>query len=119
MRASPRSSICSSLCLLALLGCAAPKPAATIANAGPTRDMPETEAQRAQRLINHSVESGDAIATAEGEKMICKKESITNTRLKSKKVCLTQEQWAARADNAKEGFSEARRGGEELPPRGN
>lgn len=121
MRPSLRSSICSSLCLLALFGCAAPKPATTTttANVGPTRDIPETDAQRAQRLINHSVETGDPISTAEGQKMVCKKESITNTRLKSKKVCLTEEQWAARSDNAKDGFQEARRGGEELPPRGN
>lgn len=116
MRPLLRSSLCSSLCLLALLGCAAPKPVETVANVGPT---PETDTQRAQRLIDYSVESGEPISTAEGKKMVCKKESITNTRLKSKKVCLTEEQWAAREDNAKEAFGDSKRGGEMLPPRGN
>jgi hypothetical protein len=100
------SSICSSLCLLALLGCAAPKPAATVASATPA---PESDAQRAQRLINYSVETGEPINTADGKKMICKQETVTNTRLKNKKVCLTEEQWAERTNNARDNMGEAQR----------
>jgi hypothetical protein len=116
MRPSLHSSICASLCLLALLGCASPKPAANTAGMGDTRD---TSAERAQRLINYSVESGEPINTAEGKKLICKQESVTNTRLKTKKTCLTEEEWMARTNNAKEGIHEATRAGEYLPPKGN
>jgi hypothetical protein len=120
MRPSLRSSICSSVCLLAMLGCAAPKPVTTTtANVGPTRDIPETDAQRAQRLINHSAETGEPINTAEGKKLICKQESVTNTRLKTKKTCLTEDEWIARTNNAKDGLHEATRAGEYLPPKGN
>ncbi len=43
----------------------------------------------AQRLIDYSVESGEPINTADGKRLICKQESVTNTRLKNKKICLT------------------------------
>lgn len=105
------SSICTSLCLLALLGCAAPKPAATTASVSAPA---ETDAQRAQRLINHSVETGEPINTADGKKLICKQETVTNTRLKNKKVCLTQDEWLARTNNARDGLDDARRSGEYL-----
>jgi hypothetical protein len=112
MRPLLRSSICSSLCLLALLGCAAPKPAATVASATPA---PETDAQRAQRLINYSVESGEPINTSDGKKMICKQETVTNTRLKNKKVCLTEDQWAERTNNARDNMGEAQRVNTQVP----
>jgi hypothetical protein len=101
--------------LVALVGCASPKPAAP--NAG-TEMAKETDQQKAQRLINYSVESGNPINTADGQKLICKQESVTNTRLKNKKICLTPEQWQARTDNAKDSFKEARDAGDYLPPEG-
>lgn len=110
-----RSVISLSVCLLALIGCASPKPAET--GVGPAMAK-ETDQQRAQRLINYSVESGEPINTADGKKMICKQESVTNTRLKNKKLCLTEEQWQARSANAGDSFKEARDAGEYLPPEG-
>ena len=106
-----RSVICLSVCLFALIGCASPKPA----EPGPALAK-ETDAQKAQRLIDFSVETGEPINTADGKKMICKQESVTNTRLKNKKICLTPEQWQARTDNAKDSFKEARDAGDYLPP---
>ena len=109
-------SACLSIGLFALVGCASPKPAAPSAG---TEVAKETDQQRAQRLINYSVDSGDPINTSDGQKLICKQESVTNTRLKSKKICLTPEQWQARTDNAKDSFKEARDAGDYLPPEGN
>jgi hypothetical protein len=87
----------------------------------PTTATPkqETEQQRAERLINYSVASGEAINTSDGKKLVCKQESVTNTRLKSKKTCLTEDQWLERSANAKDGFQEAKRAGDGLPPKGN
>jgi hypothetical protein len=76
---------------------------------------PETDAQRAERLINYSVESGQPIHTADGKKMICKQESVTNTRLKNKKVCLTEDQWAERTNNARGDMDEAQRVNTQVP----
>ncbi|WP_129781482.1 hypothetical protein [Peristeroidobacter soli] len=112
-----RSLICLSVCLVALLGCASPKPVAP--TAAPAVAAKETDDQKAQRLINYSVESGEPINTADGKKIICKQESVTNTRLKNKKICLTQDEWTARTNNAKDGFKEALNSSEALPPRGN
>lgn len=111
-----RTSIILSICLVALLGCASPKPAPTAATVTPA---PASDDERARRLVDFSVETGEPIHTAEGKKLICKQESITNTRLKNRKVCMTQEQWVARTENARDSFSEAKRASEELPPRGN
>jgi hypothetical protein len=102
--------------LFALAGCASPKPVAP--SAGPAAAK-ETDQQRAERLINYSVASGEPINTADGQKLICKQESVTNTRLKNKKICLTPEQWQARTDNAKDAFKDARDAGDYLPPEGN
>jgi hypothetical protein len=110
-----RSVICLSVCLFALIGCASPKPAEPQAGQALAK---ETDAQKAQRLIDFSVESGEPINTADGKKMICKQESVTNTRLKNKKICLTEEQWQARTDNARDSFKEARDAGDYLPPEG-
>lgn len=110
----------SAICLVALIGCASPpQPVASNAVSGPPTAVKETDDQRAQRLINHSIESGESIATAEGNKLVCRQESVTNTRLKSRKICLTQAQWAERSDNAKDAFRDTMKGGEALPPRGN
>ena len=112
--------MCSSICMLMLIGCASSPPAptaaaptATTATAAPTQQ--ELDKQRAERLINYSVESGEPINTADGKKIICKQESVTNTRLKNKKICLTEAEWLARSDNAKDGFQDAKRAGEYLP----
>ncbi|MFC4309553.1 hypothetical protein ACFPN2_10725 [Steroidobacter flavus] len=119
MRAAPGLSMYLglSVCLFTLIGCASPKPAAP--EAGPAVAAKETDDQKAQRLIKYSVESGEPINTADGKKLVCKQESVTNTRLKNKKICLTPEQWQARTDNAKEGVQDATRSGEYLPPKGN
>lgn len=109
-----RNPICSSICMLALLGCASPQPAPV--NATTTAGAPrESGDARAQRLINHSVETGEPINTADGKKIICKRESVTNTRLKDRKICMTQDEWLARSNNAKEGFHEAARQSEFIP----
>lgn len=112
-----RAAVGLSICLLSLIGCASPKPAPT--EAAPVAAIKETDDQRAQRLINYSVESGEAINTADGKKMVCKQESVTNTRLKNKKICLTAEQWAERTNNAKDGMRQAINDSQALPPRGN
>jgi hypothetical protein len=91
----------------------------TTAVSGPPRAAKETDDQRAQRLINHSIESGESISTAEGHKLVCRQEAVTNTRLKNRKICLTQAQWAERSNNAKDAFRDTLKGGETLPPRGN
>jgi propanediol dehydratase small subunit len=112
-----RAVIGLSICLFTLIGCASPKPAAP--TAAPAVAAEETAEQRAQRLIDYSVQSGDAINTSDGKKLVCKQESVTNTRLKSKKICMTPEEWQARTDNAKDGMRDAVRAGEYLPPKGN
>jgi hypothetical protein len=116
MRAASGLSACLglSICLVALIGCASPKPVAsdTAAIAATT----ETDDQRARRLINFSVESGEPINTADGKKIICKQESVTNTRLKNKKICLSEDEWLARSSNAKDGMREAMRSGEYVQP---
>lgn len=108
-----RAALSLSVCLLTLMGCASPQPAATAVTAQ------ETDQQRAERLIDFSAESGEPINTSDGQKLLCKKEGVTNTRLKSKKICLTPEQWQARTNNARDAFQEAVGAGEELPPKGN
>lgn len=114
--------ICPSICMLMLVGCASPGPApsataaATATTATPKQ---ESEKERAQRLINYSVASGETINTSDGKKMVCKQESVTNTRLKNNKICLTEDQWLERSANAKDGFQEAKRAGDHLPPKGN
>lgn len=120
MRAALGLSACLGLSvgLFTLIGCASPKPVA--AGAGPAMAAAkETDQQRAQRLIDYSVDSGDPINTADGKKLVCKQESVTNTRLKNKKICMTPEEWQARTDNAKDGMRDAARAGEYLPPKGN
>lgn len=112
-----RAVIGLSICLFTLIGCVSPKPVAP--PAAPAVAAEETTEQRAQRLINYSVESGDPINTADGKKLVCRQESVTNTRLKNKKICMTPEEWQARTDNAKEGLRDAVRAGEYLPPKGN
>jgi hypothetical protein len=116
MRTAPGLSVLS-ISLVALIGCASSPPAAPTAGAAVAAK--ETEEQRAQRLINYSIESGDPINTADGKKLVCKQEGVANTRLKSKKICLTPEQWQARTDGAKDGMRDAVRAGEYLPPKGN
>lgn len=116
MRAASGLSIYA-VCLSAMLGCASPQPAAP--TAATTTELKETDKQRAQRLINYSAESGEPINTADGQRLICKKESVTNTRLKNKKICLTPDQWQERVNNAKNSLEEARDSGEYLPPKGN
>ncbi|MBL8269685.1 hypothetical protein [Steroidobacter sp.] len=115
MRPSIGLSSCIVTGLWVLVGCASPqnKPVAA------TQSAQETDQQRAQRLINYSVESGQPINTADGKKLLCKQETVTNTRLKNKKVCLTEDEWLARTGNARESFREAIRAGEYLPPKGN
>jgi hypothetical protein len=115
MRAAPGLSVLS-VCLVALIGCASSPPAPT---PGPAMAAKESDDQRAQRLINYSVESGEPINTADGKKILCKQESVANTRLKNKKICLTRDEWLARTNSAKESMQEALRSGQELPPRGN
>ena len=109
-----RKLICSSICMLALLGCASPQTAPTNAIATASTQK-ESDDARAQRLINHSVETGEAINTADGKKLICKRESVTNTRLKDRKICLTEDEWLARTSNAKDGFREAASKSEFIP----
>lgn len=111
MRPSIGLSSCIAIGLLVLVGCASPKPAQPTAQ--------ETTEQRAQRLINYSVESGEPINTVDGKQLLCKQETVTNTRLKNKKVCLTEDEWLARTGNARDAFREAIRAGEYLPPKGN
>jgi hypothetical protein len=99
-----------------LTGCASPKPTQALV-VGPTSPMSEDE--KAKALIAKSVETGKPVMTTEGNLLVCKTESVTNTRLKDRKVCMTKEQWAARTDSARDAFQDTKRGSEELPPRGN
>ena len=48
---------------------------------------------------------------------VCREETVTNTRLKNKKVCLTPEEWFARSEAAKDAFRETNRSPNN--PRGN
>lgn len=112
-----RVALVVSACLFAMIGCASPKPAAT--SAEPLAATQETDDQRAQRLINFSAETGEPINTSDGQKIICKQESVTNTRLKNKKTCLTAQQWAERTNNAKDAMRQAVHDSQALPPRGN
>jgi hypothetical protein len=102
-----RTVFCSSICMLTLLGCASSPPSPTAA----------ADKARAERLINYSAETGEPINTAEGKKIVCKNESVANTRLKNRKVCLTEAEWLARADSAKEGVNDAARSGAIPPPK--
>jgi hypothetical protein len=99
-----------------LIGCASPKPTQALV-VGPTSPMSEDE--KAKALIAKSIETGKPVMTTEGNLLVCKTESVTNTRLKDRKVCMTKEQWAARTDSARDAFQDTKRGSEELPPRGN
>lgn len=99
-----RAAFGLSVCLVVLIGCASPKPAATTAGPLASGPVKETEDQRAQRLVNYSIESGESISTAEGQKLICREERATTTRLKNRKICLTQAQWTERSNSAKDAF---------------
>jgi len=98
-----------------LLGCASPQPAtAPVASVGPA---PPSESDRAKAAIAKSIETGEPIQTSDGSKLVCKQESVTNTRLRNRKVCLTEQQWAQRTDTARDAFKESDQPG--LPPKGN
>jgi len=100
---------------VALAGCAAPKPAPPpVASVGPA---PLSENDRAQAMIAKSIETGQPIVTNDGRALVCKQESVTNTRLRNRKVCLTKEEWAKRTDSARDAFKESDQPG--LPPKGN
>jgi hypothetical protein len=99
-----------------LIGCASPQPTQALVV---SETAPMSEDAKAQALIAKSIETGKPVMTSEGRLLVCKTESVTNTRLKDRKVCLTKEEWSARTDSARDAFQDTKRGSEELPPRGN
>src|SRR5688572_5210989 len=105
-----RSLLC--MLTLTLIGCASPKPVIPTTAAVSPAVLSETD--RAQARIDESIETGKAIETSDGQKLICRQESVANTRLRNRKTCLTEEQWRARSDAAKDSFRDASRHG--LPP---
>src|SRR5262245_54016041 len=58
---------------------------------------------------------GEPMKKKDGTTVYCRRESVTNTRLRDRKVCLTKEEWAARTDSATEAFNDANK--QPMPPR--
>jgi hypothetical protein len=105
------------LALLIAAGCAsAPETpsapaAAQSATAGQTtaqtataQTAPAGQASQTQAPTAKKASGGGGVANKDGK--VCRTESVTNTRLKTKKVCLTQEEWMAREEAAKDAFRE-------------
>lgn len=44
-----------------------------------------------------------------GEKVVCREEMVTNSRLRKNKICLTEAGWHARRDGARDKWEEMRR----------
>lgn len=47
--------------------------------------------------------SGDEGASAPRERLICRTEDVTRTRVRRNRVCLTQAEWDERRNNARDG----------------
>jgi hypothetical protein len=99
------------LALLFAAGCAsapetpsAPAAGAQSATAGQTtaQTAPAGQASQTQAATAKKASGGGGVANKDGK--VCRTESVTNTRLKTKKVCLTQEEWMAREEAAKDAF---------------
>jgi hypothetical protein len=94
------------LALFVAAGCAStpatpPAPAAPGAASATAQSQPAASAQTA---ATKKATGGGGAANKDGK--VCRTESVTNTRLKTKKVCLTPEEWMAREEAAKDAFRE-------------
>jgi hypothetical protein len=86
--------------------------AVSIAGCGNT---PST-AEKATAQIAQTPAAQETAATSPSDsKIVCREETVTNTRLKNKKICLTKAEWRAREEAAKDAFRDANRHG--VPPR--
>lgn len=97
------------LCLLA--GCAS--------NEQTISTTPASD-EEAAALIEQATLSGRPVLQSNGKRaqeVLCRRESVTNTRLRTRRVCLTAAQWQEREMATRDALNQADRPG--LPPRGN
>jgi hypothetical protein len=73
------------------------------------------ETQVPAQIVQTPAAQAAATDPSSDSKIVCREESVTNTRLKNKKVCLTRAEWRAREEAAKDSFRDANRHG--VPPR--
>jgi hypothetical protein len=86
-----------SLIVLGIAGCASspPQPSA------PATTAPAGQAESAQTA---QASGSGGVTNKDGK--VCRMESVTNTRLKTKKVCLTPEEWFARSNTAQDAMND-------------
>jgi hypothetical protein len=82
----------------------APVPATSVAKAESAQAAQTSQTAQAQTQAAKPAKGGGGVANKDGK--VCRTESITNTRLKTRKVCLTPEEWQARSDTAQDAFRE-------------
>ena len=107
-----RTTLCLAL-LLTAAGCAsnqapskAPESApaeATQANTAPAA-QPSAVSDPAAAPVKGKAKGSGGATNKDGK--VCRTESVTNTRLKTKTVCLTPDEWTAREEAAKDAFRE-------------
>jgi hypothetical protein len=116
------------LSLLIIAGCATqPAPAPTMAGTAATpvpavsaapADSSQAGSTQASARTKDEIEYGREGKKKDGTVVYCREQLVTNSRLRSQKICLTKEQWVARERNAREAWrEEANRSA--LNPRGN
>lgn len=85
----------------------------------PISTTPASDEQAAE-LIAQAAASGEPVLVSDGKEakeVYCRQESVANTRLSSRRICLTAEQWQERGRATREALRDATRHG--LPPTGN
>jgi len=118
------------LSLLTIAGCAtqpasAPTVAGTAATPAPAAaaiaapaDSSQAGSTQAVAPTKDETEYGKQGKKKDGTVVYCREQLVTNSRLRSQKICLTKEQWVARERNAREAWrEEADRSA--MNPRGN
>lgn len=79
---------------------------------------PATDEQAAA-LIEQATATGAPVLQRDGDRaqeVYCRQESVANTRLRTRRICLTAEQWQERGMATREALHDANRHG--LPPTG-
>jgi hypothetical protein len=93
------------LALLVAAGCAsAPTTPPAPASSAQSATAQSESAPTAQTAATKKASGGGGAANKDGK--FCRTESITNTRLKTRKVCLTAAEWSSREEAAKDAFRE-------------
>ncbi|MGX7895369.1 hypothetical protein [Tsuneonella sp. HG222] len=64
----------------------------------------------AQTTSGQETSSSDKAAAASEEKLICRSDKMTGSRLKVRKVCMTKAQWDELAVNTRKGLNDYSRG---------